>query len=281
MSLSSSTSQPDQTTVEPQPAAPSSDQNNHKPSRDERPKNSDRKEALRERVYQAARLEQYSWQKRFFVRIAAWLSYCLIYLIGLTVRWQMTGGESRRGDIPVDQPLIYVFWHNRILPATWYFRRMGIVVMTSQSYDGEIIARMIQYFGYGASRGSASKGGSRSLREMAACLNAGMDVAFTIDGPKGPIYQAKPGAIALAKLTGCPVLPVCQTNNRYWQLKSWDRFRIPKFFSRGLIAFAPPIYVSRDCNEAEMATKQAELQQTLERLHAESEVWRTGGLNDR
>ena len=122
--------------------------------------------------------------------------------------------------------------------------------MTSQSYDGEIIARLIQYFGYGASRGSASRGGSRSLREMASCLAAGFDAAFTIDGPKGPIYVAKPGALQLAKLSGCPVLPVCQTPLRFWELKSWDRFRIPKFFSRGLIAYAPPIYIARDCSEA-------------------------------
>jgi lysophospholipid acyltransferase (LPLAT)-like uncharacterized protein len=145
--------------------------------------------------------------------------------------------------------------------------------MTSQSYDGEIIARMIQFFGYGASRGSTTKGGSKSLREMASCLHAGFDVAFTIDGPKGPIYQAKAGAIQLAKLTGCPILPVCQTPMKYWQLKSWDLFRIPKFFSRGLIAYAPPIYVSRDSSEEEVTAKQAQLQSTLEWLHQESEEW--------
>lgn len=233
---------------------------------------------LQHRVYHPAPLETYKTQQRLFIRFAAFIAYLLIYLIGFTMRWQMVGGSTRRSDIAPDQPLIYVFWHNRILPATWYFRRMGIVVMTSQSYDGEIIARLIQFFGYGASRGSASKGGSRSLREMASCLNAGWDVAFTIDGPKGPIYIAKPGAIALAKLTGCPVLPVCQTPSKYWELKSWDKFRIPKFFSKGHIAFAPPIYVARDCDEAGMAAKQEELQAALERLHNESEGWRKANL---
>lgn len=233
----------------------------------------ERVEAIKSQVYKPTQLDQYSRQKRLFIRFAAYLSYFLVYLIGLTMRWQMLRGSDRRGNIAADQPLIYVFWHNRILPATWYFRNLGIVVMTSQSYDGEIIARMIQLFGYGASRGSTSRGGSKSLREMAGCLHAGFDVAFTIDGPKGPIYEAKPGAIQLAKLTGCPILPVCQTPMKYWELKSWDRFRIPKFFSRGLIAYSEPIYVPRDSNEIEVTAKQDELQKALEFLHQESEEW--------
>ncbi|KAF0194900.1 MAG: hypothetical protein FD167_5863 [bacterium] len=233
----------------------------------------ERIESLRKQFYKPVLLEQYPRHKQWFIYFASLLSYLLVYLIGSTMRWQMFRGRDRRGNIAADQPLIYVFWHNRILPATWYFRNLGIVVMTSQSYDGEIIARMIQFFGYGASRGSTTRGGSKSLREMASCLQAGFDVAFTIDGPKGPIYQAKPGAIQLAKLTGCPILPVCQTPMKYWQLKSWDRFRIPKFFSHGLIAYAPPIYVSRESSEEEVAKKQAELQATLEWLHQESEEW--------
>lgn len=236
-----------------------------------------RKEKVQARVYQPTILDQYKWQQQLFIRVAAFISYLLVSLIGLTMRWQMVGGSDRRGNIASDQPMIYVFWHNRILPATWFFRHLGIVVMTSQSYDGEIIARMIQFFGYGASRGSTSRGGSRSLREMAACLAAGFDAAFTIDGPKGPIYEAKPGAIQLAKLTGCPLLPVCQTPQHYWELRSWDRFRIPKLFSRGLIAYAPPIYVARDSDAETVAAKQAELQAALDRLHQESEIWRQTG----
>ncbi|MBI4853647.1 MAG: lysophospholipid acyltransferase family protein [Acidobacteria bacterium] len=242
-------------------------------SREAKTLSKERADNLRKQVYSSAPLDQYPKKKQLSIRFAAFLSYLLVYLIGCTMRWQMFRGNDRRGNIASDQPLIYVFWHNRILPATWFFRNLGIVVMTSQSYDGEIIARMIQLFGYGASRGSTTKGGSKSLREMASCLQAGFDVAFTIDGPKGPIYQAKPGAIQLAKLTGCPILPVCQTPMNYWELKSWDRFRIPKFFSRGLIAYAKPIYVSRDSDEQEVLAKQNELQSVLEWLHQESEEW--------
>lgn len=230
---------------------------------------------LRSRFYSPSSLHQYPLTKRLFIRLAALLLYCCVYLIGLTMRWEVRGAEGRRGGLPVDQPIIYVFWHNRILPATWFFRDMGIVVMTSQSTDGEIIARIIQYFGYGAARGSTSRGGSKALREMASCLKQGWDVAFTIDGPKGPIYVAKPGAIQLAKLSGCPILPVCQTPLKFYEARSWDRFRIPKLFTRGLISYAPPIYVPKESSEEELGALQQHLQQELERLHRESEEWRS------
>ncbi|MEW6733642.1 MAG: lysophospholipid acyltransferase family protein [Acidobacteriota bacterium] len=235
----------------------------------------ERIETLRRRVYHPAELTQYRWHERLLISIAAFLGFCLVYLIGRTIHWEIRNGIDRRGEVPVGQPSIYTFWHNRILPATWFFQDMGIVVMTSQSFDGEIIARMIQYFGYGASRGSTSRGGSRSLREMAACMQAGFHTSFTIDGPRGPVYVAKPGALQLAKLTGCPILPFCISTKGFWQLRSWDGFRIPKPFSPGLVNYGTPIYIARDCDEETFAAKQAQLQETLERLHQESEVWRT------
>lgn len=229
---------------------------------------------LRGRFYSPLPLSQYSLAKRIFIRLAALILYCCVYIIGLTMKWEVRGAQGRRGGLPPEQPIIYVFWHNRILPATWFFRNMSIVVMTSQSADGEIIARVIQYFGYGAARGSTSRGGSKALREMASCLKQGWDVAFTIDGPKGPMYVAKPGAIQLSKLSGCPILPVCQTPLDFYEVKSWDRFRIPKLFTRGLISYAPPIYVSRESSDEEVAMLQKHLQHELERLHRESEEWR-------
>lgn len=242
--------------------------------RAERQLPAERLEQLRARVYRPAPLDQYTFLQGLFIRSASFILFLLIYLISLTIKWEIKDQRSRRGNIDANQPLIYVFWHNRILPATWFFRNMAIVVMTSQSYDGEIIARLIQRFGYGASRGSATRGGSRSLREMASCLAGKMDVAFTIDGPKGPIYVAKPGAVQLAKLTNCPLLPVCQTTSKFFEVKSWDRFRIPKPFSKGLIAFEDPIYVTRDSSQEEVEKRQAELQAALDKLHLESEQWR-------
>ncbi|MCS6884778.1 MAG: lysophospholipid acyltransferase family protein [Acidobacteriota bacterium] len=227
-----------------------------------------------DKFYIPQRLENYPFWKRIFIQLTSLLLYCCVYLIGLSMRWEVRGASDRRGGIDDRQPLIYAFWHNRIIPATWFFRHLRIVVMTSQSADGEIIARVIQRFGYGAARGSTTRGGSKALRELADCLKQGRDVAFTIDGPRGPIYVAKPGAILLAKLSGCPVLPVCQTPLEYYEMNSWDKFRVPKPFTCGLISYAPPIYVPKNADEKLLEQLQQRLQKELDRLHAESELWR-------
>src|SRR5579884_3490984 len=102
--------------------------------------------------------------------------------------------------------LVYTFWHREICAATWFWRKRGIVVMTSQNFDGEYIARIIRKHGYGAARGSSSRGARRALVEMIQGLQQGRDAAFTIDGPRGPRFVAKPGSVILAKATGAAIL---------------------------------------------------------------------------
>lgn len=231
--------------------------------------------------YQPADLSSYTGRQRMIIHLAASLTSFLLWLIGLTLRWDPAGDggddpNNKRGDVPEGRQIIYTFWHNRILGSTLFFQRRGIVVMTSQSFDGEIIARIIQKFGYGAARGSATRGSVPALKAMARCVREGHDAAFTIDGPKGPRYEAKPGAVMLARLSGAAILPMCVTTKQYWELKSWDQFRIPKPFSRARIAYAPSIIVSRHPDETEMNAKQSELQSALDRLQEESEKWING-----
>jgi len=166
------------------------------------------------------------------------------------------------------------FWHGRILPATIYFRNRGIVVITSRSGDGEWIARIIERFGYGTARGSATRGGSRAMAEMSECLLNGIDAAFTIDGPRGPAYQVKPGAVTLARHTGQPILAIHDAVARYWELPSWDRLQIPKPFTRAAIFIAEPITVARQAGKDEVEARQATLQASLDRLREEGEAWR-------
>jgi hypothetical protein len=222
-------------------------------------------------------LAGYPWKARFAIRVTAWAATAALWALALTLRLNTSNidrlPDPLHGVFPAETPIIYAFWHNRILAATIFFRRRGIVVMTSQSRDGEVIARVIQSFGYGAVRGSATRGGVQSLKGLARAVRAGRDAAFTIDGPKGPRYAAKPGAVMLARLTGAPIQPVCICAQRYWEVKSWDRFRIPRPFSRGKIFYGAPIFVSRDADESEMAAKQAQFQVELDRLRAESVAW--------
>ena len=148
--------------------------------------------------------------------------------------------------------------------------------MSSRSRDGEYIARFIQRFGYGAARGSSSKGAGRALAEMVECMENGIDVAFTIDGPRGPVYVAKDGAVILARHTGHAILPFHITMARCVQAPSWDRLQIPLPFTRAVMLIGEPIYVSRDGDEDEARAKQALLQSRLDGLREEGEAWCKG-----
>ena len=157
---------------------------------------------------------------------------------------------------------IHSFWHGRILPATLYFQRRGIVVITSENYDGEWIARIITKFGYGTARGSTSRGGPKALLQLVREVKS-KGVAFTLDGPRGPAEVAQPGAVWLSKATGNPLLPFHAEAASSWTMKSWDRTQIPKPFTTVAMAIAEPLYVPREANEAELEQWRERLQQSL------------------
>ena len=219
------------------------------------------------RAYEFADLSGYSFKDRLLIRAADIVFYLLINLIGITVRFEVTGWENHEkaesnGGLP-----IYVFWHDRIFLTTYWWRNRRIVVMTSRSFDGEYIARFIQRFGYGAVRGSSTRGGVGAIVEMVRLMRAGCTTAFTIDGPKGPRYVAKMGAVLLAKKSGHPIVPVTMALDRYWTMSSWDKFQIPKPFTRARVYVAPPIYVPADADDNLLAAKRNELQQALDELN--------------
>ena len=227
------------------------------------------------RVYTFASLAKYPLSKRLMIRAADLLFYVLINLICRTVRFEVEGWEnweaaSQGGKIP-----IYTFWHNRVFLGTYFFRNRGIVIMTSQSFDGEYIARFIQRFGYGAVRGSSTRGATGALVEMVKLMKAGLPAAFTIDGPRGPRYVAKMGAVLLAKKTGHPILPFTLVARHYWEANSWDRFQVPWPFTKALLTIAPPIFINPDSDEAELKGKHEELQQVLAGLNERGETWRS------
>ena len=225
------------------------------------------------RAYEFANLSSYPLKKRFLIRAADLAFFLLIKGIGRTIRWQVEGWENweaatRHGDVP-----IYTFWHNRVFLATYFWQKRRIVVMTSQSFDGEYIARFIQRFGYGAARGSSTRGAVGAIVEMARLMRAGLPTAFTIDGPKGPRYVAKMGAVLLAKKTGQPILPFTITA-RHWEAKrSWDGFQVPFPFSRARVDIAPAIYVPADTDDERLGTKRDDLQSALDEVDRRGQHW--------
>lgn len=213
------------------------------------------------------------WQ-RVQILIASWVGYLAVLLIGRTLRWEVVGWESWEGARKIGKGLIYTFWHREIFSACWFWRKRGIVVMTSQNFDGEYIARIIQRHGYGAARGSSTRGASRALAEMVAGLKAGRDAAFTIDGPRGPRFVAKRGSVLLAKATGAAILCFHVALRRAYVFpKSWDQTQIPYPFSRAAMFIAPPIVVPPGASEDEQSRKLQEVQATLDELRKRGEEW--------
>lgn len=231
-------------------------------------------EALQRKVYSFGDLAGYSLRDRLLIRFADLAFYYLIRIICSTMRWEVRGGENLEAIYAKNKRAIFTFWHACIFSATWLWRNRGIVVMSSTSRDSEYVARLIQRFGYGASRGSSTRGWARALAEMDECLDTGLDVGFTIDGPRGPAYVAKSGAVTLARHSGHLILPFHITHRRYLEIPSWDRQQLPLPFTRALALVSQPIAVPRDATAEQIEAKQAELQGVLDRLREEGERWR-------
>ena len=224
-------------------------------------------------LYSFASIDSYSLKERISIRLADLLFYFCIKVVGATVRFEVRGAEHLE-SIERDQKLpIVCFWHNRIFLGTYFWRNGGVVVLTSKSYDGEYIARFIQRFGFGAIRGSSSRGGAAALIQMTRAMRQGHPMAFSVDGPRGPKYVAKPGAVLVAKKTGNPMLPFVVEPRRCFQLKSWDNMQIPLPFTRAVAIYGPPIYVAPDSDNSQLESKLAEMQNALDQLNAEASEW--------
>ncbi len=204
--------------------------------------------------------------RRFQVATIAALGYSVIALVGRTLRWRVEGMHHlerlcQRGRTP-----IYAFWHGRILACTYYWRHRGIVVIASESFDGECIARIIQRFDYGTVRGSTSRGGQRAIIRLKRALADGRPIGLTVDGPRGPAQRAQPGAIWLASTSGQPVVPVHVEAARYWTAGGWDRTQIPKPFSQVALAIGTPLEVPADRADGLLEAKRQELEGALNGL---------------
>lgn len=190
----------------------------------------------------------------------------LMAALGATFRYAVEGAEHLETLRAAGHPLIHGFWHGRILSGSYYFRHRGIVVITSSNFDGEWIARIIARFGYGTARGSSSRRARAAMLQMVREVRAGKSTAFTLDGPRGPAREAKPGALFLARATGAPILPFHLEADRFWELRSWDRTQIPKPWARVALVIGAPIYVASDADDAAVEAHRASLHAVLETL---------------
>jgi lysophospholipid acyltransferase (LPLAT)-like uncharacterized protein len=206
--------------------------------------------------------------KRAEVTAIANLGYPVVRALSSTWNWKVSGAAHVEAIAQAGHHPILALWHGRILAATPYFANRGIVAMASENFDGEWIARLLGKFGYGAARGSTSRGGSAALRQLVKDVKA-HGVAFTLDGPRGPAEVAQPGAVWLARATGQPLLPFHSEAASAWTLGSWDQTQIPKPFTSVAMAIREPIYVPRDADAAALEAYRRELEASLKAAQAD------------
>ena len=166
-----------------------------------------------------------------------------------------------------DQPVIFAIWHNRLLmlPRVFdpCFPSRPSVGLISASRDGELISVFIERSGYGTIRGSSSRKGVIALRQLVDAIAAGMNVLITPDGPRGPIYEASQGVVFLAQKTGAPVVPIHMEYSRYWRIKSWDRFFVPRPFATLRAIFGAPLQMQATEDENHLETERLRLQNAM------------------
>lgn len=198
--------------------------------------------------------------------VGAWVIRCL----GRSMRIESQGHEAADQLYQAGTRAIFAFWHARQLLMPFAYRGERAHVLISQHQDGEIIARIVERFGFLAVRGSSTRGGVEALRELIRLGHSGADLVVTPDGPKGPAQVAKIGVIQLARATGLPIVPITAACSKKL-FASWDRFMLPWPWSRGLFLWGGPLWVSRAAGPEELEAKRVELEVALNRLTVEAD----------
>lgn len=170
-----------------------------------------------------------------------------IEFVNQKVLWRLKGKGEK---------IVYIFWHGQQFLTVYFHRNSKIAILTSLSKDGDLQTKILEGFGYRCIRGSSTKGGMQALREMIRTMKEGYDCAFAVDGPKGPVYQAKSGAFYLARLIGAAIVPVvCVSEKKKVFEKAWDKYELPLPFCKARIFYGEPLYVSRHDNIEQKAAE--------------------------
>jgi len=195
-------------------------------------------------------VQKLSWSRRVAIALVPRIVAPLLRVLGGTLRYRVIVEPGAFEQTRTSQPGIYCFWHRCLLPAAHQFRNWKIAILISRSFDGELIARTVERLGFIALRGSSSRGGSAALLAAREAYGSGANVAFTADGPRGPVYTAKAGAVRLALMTGAKYVGAFYLHPEWaWELKSWDKFLVPKPFSPVVVSFARAVELDASISE--------------------------------
>ena len=209
----------------------------------------------------------FTFRQRLVLALAPRLVWALLWLVGRTWRFEIIAEEGAT-PLPFGEGAgaeIFCFWHQCVLPCTFYFRRTGATIIVSQSFDGELITRILELFGFHTTRGSSSRGAREGLLGLEQVIASGRPAIFTADGPRGPIYRTKMGPIKLAHITGARIGAFHLEPEHAWTMHSWDRFLVPKPFTRIVVSWARWTSVPADLAESQFEQKREELNAAIER----------------
>jgi lysophospholipid acyltransferase (LPLAT)-like uncharacterized protein len=209
----------------------------------------------------------FTFRQRLVLAVAPRLVWALLWLVGRTWRFEIIAEEGAT-PLPYGEGAgaeIFCFWHQCVLPCTFYYRRTGATIIVSRSFDGELITRILELFGFHTTRGSSSRAAREGLLGLKQVIARGHPAIFTADGPRGPIYRTKMGPIKLAHITGARIGAFHLEPERAWTMHSWDRFLVPKPFTRIVVSWARWTTVPADLDESQFEQKREELNAAIER----------------
>jgi len=225
--------------------------------------------------------QRFTLRQRLILAVAPRVVWALLWLVGRTWRFEIIAEEGAT-PLPFGEGAgaeIFCFWHQCVLPCTFYYRRTGATIIVSRSFDGELITRILELFGFRTTRGSSTRGAREGLVGLKQVIESGRPAIFTADGPRGPIYRTKMGPIKLAHISGARIGAFHLEPKRAWTMHSWDRFLVPKPFTRIVVSWARWTTVPTDLAEDQFEQKREELNAAIERarLHALAQLGKAHG----
>jgi lysophospholipid acyltransferase (LPLAT)-like uncharacterized protein len=209
------------------------------------------------------------------LKIMSFIALAMVRIISATYRVKMINPEIERHVFEKGQIPIYASWHQRFFPGiTLFARRKPISIMISRSRDGEIVSNIVRLLGWYPVRGSSSKGGRQALSKIKKVAREGYKVGHIVDGPRGPFGVVKPGLLLIAQITGMPIIPVIISAEKKWVFNSWDRFMVPKPFSRVIIRFSDEMCIPRKLSSLDFEERRSQIENTFKKLYNETDaIW--------
>jgi lysophospholipid acyltransferase (LPLAT)-like uncharacterized protein len=199
----------------------------------------------------------------------------MVKVLSSTYRLRIIDGENESSVLNKDGSIIYASWHQRFFPGiTFFARRKPIAILISQSRDGEFISHIVDILGWSPVRGSSSRGGSEGLQRIKELSLNGHKIGHIVDGPKGPFGVVKPGLLRIAQVSGMAIVPTITSSENPWTFRSWDRFMVPRPFSRVVIRFGRPVYAPSDLEGEDFERHRLMIEQNLKELYEDTDrIW--------